>query len=166
MCEREEVVGLLSLPEEVLIKIAQHLGKWQQLAQAGVADPHFLYWIWIWIQALLYPDSGFAESPMLNPDWGLAESGQDFLNLDFGKSGSKIWWIRIQDLMNPDSSFTESKTAFAESGSRLGWIWIQDFLNPNSVFVESGSRLCKIESNLIFYESGPEYGSRRRFFYF
>jgi hypothetical protein len=33
MCERGEV-GLLSLPEEVLIKIAQHLGKWLQLAQA------------------------------------------------------------------------------------------------------------------------------------
>jgi hypothetical protein len=27
MCERGEVVGLLALPEEVLIKIALHLGK-------------------------------------------------------------------------------------------------------------------------------------------
>jgi hypothetical protein len=45
MCEREEV-GLLSLPEEVLIKIALHLGKWLQLA-------HFLY---------LNLNPGFAES--------------------------------------------------------------------------------------------------------
>jgi hypothetical protein len=53
MCEREEVVGLLSLPEEVLIKIALHLGKWLQLAQAGVTDPHFLY---------LNLNPGFTES--------------------------------------------------------------------------------------------------------
>jgi hypothetical protein len=31
-----EVVGLMSLPEEVLIKIAQHLGKWPELAEAVV----------------------------------------------------------------------------------------------------------------------------------
>jgi hypothetical protein len=74
MCERGEV-GLLSLPEEVLIKIAQHLGKWLHLAQAGVADPHFLYLnlnpgfaesgsriCWIQIEAWLNPDSGFPES--------------------------------------------------------------------------------------------------------
>ncbi len=29
-----EVVGLLSLPEEVLIKIAQHLGMWSELSQS------------------------------------------------------------------------------------------------------------------------------------
>jgi hypothetical protein len=77
MCERGEVVGLLSLPEEVLIKIAQHLGKWLQLAQAcSVADPHFLY---------LNLNPGFAESgsrisrirsqALLNSKTGFAESG-------------------------------------------------------------------------------------------
>ncbi len=55
-------MGLLSLPEEVLIKIAQHLGKWPELAQSVYsADPD-----------LLNPD--LDPCLLLNLDTGFADS--------------------------------------------------------------------------------------------
>ncbi len=112
MCEREEVVKLLSLPEEVLIKIAQHLGKWQQLAQAcRVADPDLLYIKLNPTQALLNPDPGFAESR------------------------SKLCRIQKLALLNPDRGFAESR-------SRIFKIMVQSLLNSDPDFAESGSKIC------------------------
>ncbi len=158
MCERGEV-GLLSLPEEVLIKIAQHLGKWLQLAQA-VSQSRFTLSgsgsmlvavlgympCWIQILALLNAESrspGFAESgsrlcwnpiqALLNLYAGFAESRSP----GFAESGSMPCWNRIQALLNLYAGFVESR-------SRYCWIRIKGLLFPDPGFAESGSRLCWI----------------------